>query len=167
MAEKVLVKSLETAVELAKIARFTEDATKNEEFYASGFAAYETWCDQLVDDLRFEEMNEQELSALTHPNAWCYYSLLDARAAAARYLSDIERDFEGQGAVCLHNAARLYEQIAAKLCDGQKHAPFPSQLNGRPWTREMRHAQAAVLKEALESERLAVAEIEKLLTTIS
>ncbi|MFQ6113126.1 MAG: hypothetical protein ACE5NG_03435 [bacterium] len=49
----------------------------------------------------------------------------------------------------LSTAEKLYGQIAATLDEGQKDAPFPHQLKGKPWTKEMRHAEAIVLKEAL------------------
>ena len=63
-------------------------------------------------------------------------------------------------------AAELYGQEADKLRAGWKHAPFPHQQADKPWTAEMRHAQADVLAEAWALEKQALAQIEKALDAI-
>ena len=153
-----LLRSLEIAVELANTDRYPGHAEKT--FYASGFGAYKTWAANLLDESRFEKLDEKELNRLTHTNGWCYLSLVDAREAAVRYLKLIEGEFDRESATHLSKAAGLYEEIVEKLKDGWKYAPMPWQLKeGEHWTKEMRHVEAAVLKEALSLERTAVDEL--------
>ncbi len=151
-----ILKSLKITVKIAN--------TENYEDYASGFAAYEKWSGNLLDDARFENLDEKEFKSMNHTNAWCYNSLVDAREAAVRYLKSIEKEFDGESAKHLSNATKLYEEVVGKLKEGWKHAPFPWQLKeGERWTKEMRHAEASVLKDVLTLEKKAVAEIEKIL----
>ena len=155
-----LLRSLEIAVELANTDRYPGHAEKT--FYASGFGAYETWAANLLDESRFEKLDEKELNRLTHTNGWCYLSLVDAREAAVRYLKSLEGEFDRESATHLSKAAGLYEEIVEKLKDGWKYAPMPWQLKeGEHWTKEMRHAEAGVLKEALSLERTAVDELKQ------
>ena len=73
-----ILKSLEIAVEIAN--------TEKYEDYTSGFAAYEIWAKELLDDAKFANLDDKELKSKHHTNAWCYNSLVDAREAAVRYL---------------------------------------------------------------------------------
>jgi len=151
-----ILKSLEIAVKLSN--------TKNYGDYASGFAAYETWAQELLDDAKFANLDEEELNSKNHTNAWCYSSLIDAREAAVRYLKSIGKEFDAESAKHLSAAMNVYEEILGKLKEGWKYAPFPWQLQeGESWTKEMRHSEAEVLKEVLTMEKKAIAEIEKAL----
>lgn len=153
---RLLVESLERAVMLARTESFGK--------YASGFAAYEKWTAELLDDARFEKADEKQMN---HANAWIYVSLLDARVNAMEYLRGIEGHLEGEVAEHVSKAADLYDEMFGKLKEGRKHAPFPRDLKeGEAWTEEMRHAEAAVLKQALALEKNAVAEIEKALDSL-
>jgi hypothetical protein len=109
--------------------------------YASGFAAYDGWVKQLADDAAWDKMPLEKRKELIHPNAWVYFSLLDARKAAARYLHAVAGDLGPTGKAQVEQAADLYEQIATLLGQGQRHAPFPQQLKDKEWTSEMRHAE--------------------------
>lgn len=151
-----ILKSLQITVNIAN--------TENYEDYASGFAAYEKWAENLLDDARFENLDEKEFKSMNLTNAWCYNNLVDARMAAVRYLKSIETEFDGESAKRLTKTAKIYEEVVAKLKEGWKYAPFPWQVKeGEHWTKEMRHAEASVLKDVLTLERKAVAEIEKIL----
>ncbi len=156
--ERVL-ESLRVAVNLANTTSF--------DGYASGFAAYEAWIRDLLDDKRYEELPSRDLSGMVQPNAWCYYSLCDARAAATRYLSSTKSVFDGEAYTHLSQAEEWYQQIATRLLSDQRHAPFPHQLNGEQWTKEMRHTEASALREALALERKAIKAIEAALAIMN
>ena len=154
--KKSILKSLEIAVKLAN--------TENYGDYASGFAAYEIWAKELLDDAKFANLDDQETKSKNHTNAWCYNSLVDAREAAVRYLKLIGKEFDGESSTHLSTTMKIYEEVVNKLKEGWKYAPFPWQLKqGESWTKEMRHSEAEVLKEVLTLERKAIAEIEKAL----
>jgi hypothetical protein len=148
-------RSLQQAVMLA-----TTDCFDN---YLSGFAAYETWAEQLLEDLRFEsETREQTAQA----NAWCYISLMDCRSAATRYLYSIADEFPAARTKRLVKAAGLYGQIVDALGDMRGMVPFPAQLGEATYAREQRRAQAETLRQALGLERRAILEIEQALATV-
>jgi hypothetical protein len=147
-----LLRSLEIAMELANTPRYDK--------FASGFAAYEVWISGLLDESGFEKMDKEKLRTTTLSNAWCYVSLVDARGAAVRYLLSIEEEFKGDAAAHLAKAADLYDEIHMKLSEGRENAPFPQDLQaGERWTKEMRQAQARLLRESLAQERKAVGEL--------
>jgi hypothetical protein len=146
------VRSLGIALELAHTERF--------ENYVSGFAAYDVWMRQLRADTMFARVPQEAVRSLIQPNAWCYRSLIDARASAARYLAAIAPEFSAEVAERLSRAATLYSEVAAALRAGLAHAPFPGDLADRPWSRDMRHAEAETLGAALALERQAVEELE-------
>lgn len=153
-----LIKSLEIAEMLA--------VTENFDKYASGFNAYETWAKGLLDDSRFKKLTKEDLSSVTHTNAWCYVSLIDARSAAAKYLRAISSEFSSDGAKHISKAADIYEQITNKLSDGLKYVPFTWELKeDKRWTAEMRHSEAALLKDALTLEKTAITELKAALAS--
>ncbi len=155
-----LMRSLELAMKLANTEKFGK--------YASGFAAYEVWARDLLNDSRFAKLTEKQLRDDCHTNAWCYHSLVDARAAAVRYLHSIAGDFDEQATGHILQAADLYEQLLENLRDGSKYAPFPQQMKeGEKWTQEMRHAEAGVLKEALGVEKQAVDELKAAVESVN
>jgi len=154
-----IVGSLRQAVDLANTPKYDR--------YISGFAAYEAWVRDLSDEARFENLDQKALHGQMHANAWCYYSLYDARASASRYLFSVKGVFPTAAAGHMLKAAELFKQIACKLRDGQRYAPFPRQLQGHPWTKEMRAAEAEVLREVMVLEREAVSEIETALREIA
>ena len=148
-----LLRSLRIAIDIAN--------TEKYEDYASGFSAYESWAGDLMDDSGFEALDKEKLSSMTHTNAWCYNSLIDAREAAIRYLRSIADEFGKESATHLSDAAGIYEEIVRELREGWKYAPFPWQLkDGKRWTKEMRHAEAEVLKETLALERKAISKLQ-------
>ncbi len=153
-----LIRSLEIALELANAEKF--------EPYASGFAAYEVWIANLLDESRFENQDPKAVRATMIANGHCYYSLLDARASAAIYLRSIAGEFEQDAAAHLLKAAELYQQIfdvLTKRCPTEI-APMPWMLKeGESWTQEMRDFQAECLKDVVPIERKAIAEMEKAL----
>jgi hypothetical protein len=147
-----VLESLRIALALANTERFEE--------YASGFAAYDAWCGDLRDDERFESVDRERLTELVHFNAWSYISLMDARAAAARYLKSVRDEMGAAAAPHLVKAQRTYDRIAALLDSGRADAPFPNQHAGVPWTSDHRHREADTLEEVATLERAAVEELE-------
>lgn len=156
---KCAVESLKLAVKLAN----TEKAGD----YLCGFNAWQTWMTRLRDDALFGKTDEKAVRAMMHGNAWIYQNLMDARACAADYLKSVRGEFEGDAAAHVAKAAGFYEEIAQKLRSGGKHAPYPHRLGDKPWTREMRHAQADVLEQCVILERRAIAEIVKVLDSLN
>ncbi|MBC8233597.1 effector binding domain-containing protein [bacterium] len=151
-----ILKSLEIAVKLSNTEKYGD--------YTSGFAAYEIWAKELLDDAKFANLDEEELKSKNHTNAWCYSSLVDAREAAVRYLKSIGKEFSGESAKHLSTATKLYEEVVGKLKEGWKYSQFPWQLQeGESWTKEMRHSEAIALKEVMTLEKKAITEIEKAL----
>ena len=71
-----LLRSLEIAVEIANTEKYGT--------YASGFAAYEVWIAGLLDDTWFEKFDKEKSDGMAVANAWCYTSLVDARARQRR-----------------------------------------------------------------------------------
>jgi len=148
---EAIIRSLEIAVEIANTPKYGS--------YASGFAAYDAW----IRDLRNAAMfaKAEDSGFLTHVNAWCYMSLIDARSSAVRYLRSIAGELDGAARDALRGAAADYERIVEALKAGRGNAPFPWQLaDGKSWTQEMRDGEAATLAQALELEQKAVARIE-------
>lgn len=144
--------SLDYALELATTTEYDD--------YASGFTAFDIWMGDLLDATRFAEEDADGLQELTHTNAWCYLSLTDARASAARYLRSVENELGAASATHLSNAAGLYDQVVQTLRDGRQYAPFPGQLpEAGAWTAEMRSEQVAVMRQVLSLERKAVEEL--------
>lgn len=145
--------SLRLAVRLARTPRFGQ--------YLSGFWAYEAWIRDLSRGAEFREASSEERQRLMRANAWCYQSLYDARAAAARYLA-AERDAcTADARPALSEAAELYERMAGILLDEKACAPFPGTRGAEEWTDDMRRTQVAVLRRLLDLEREAVARLQE------
>ena len=161
---EIVLQSLTRAVEVANTSSYGDDRI----VYASGFAAYEAWIAGLLDDQRFKAMGDAFFNQALG-NAWTYDSLADARDAASKYLTSIATDFRGPTAERLGKAADLYSQINKALVterDGAKciYQMYPWELKELSnWTKQLRLAEVAALKDALALERQAIAEIEKAL----
>jgi hypothetical protein len=94
-----------------------------------------------------------------------------ARASAAIHLRAVAGEFSAEAAAHLLKAADLYEKeqrdVLSKKCPTDI-APMPWFLKeGKTWLADLRHEQAAILKEALEADKQAVAEIESALAAVA
>jgi hypothetical protein len=157
-----LIQSLKTAQETANTPTYGN--------YVSGFRAYEVWMEQLLDDSRFNARDEsgmKEIRIAMLGNAYCYRCLIDARAAAARFLRNNARDVAPEVAPHLLRAANSYDAIALKLGRHSNDVPSPFEKKPEQWTGEMRSTQAAQLRDALTAERQAVAELGAALKLLS
>ena len=151
--EESFLESLRLAVRLARTPRFEQ--------YAGGFAAYEAWISDLTNEASFASTDEDNLRYLMHCNAWTYYSLWDARAAAARYLSVERGDNVGLFGGFLSAAAEVYERIAGVLHEGKAYAPFSHRVDPRDWSQEHRRCQIEVLRHVMRIEEVAVTLLQK------
>ncbi len=153
-------RSLELAIELARSRSYGP--------YASGFTAYAFWIEGLRNPAHFADARERlhRMGA----NAHCYYSLCDARSAAAHYLRGLAAELGDGAAPRLVRAAELYRQIAEDVLGQEcvtKLAPMPWMLpEGEEWTQEQRDEEARLLERAMALEREALAEIEAALRAL-
>lgn len=152
--KKLALEALKQAVEMAN--------TKTIEEYAVGFHAWEVWLRKLAALQKQTNLINPEIM---WGNAWIYFSLVECRHAAAKYLHSITGCFDQKTATHLNNAAMLYEQIADALLAGddntQRIVPFPQPPEERvDWKPEQMREQAGRLTIAFESEKKAIAEIE-------
>lgn len=153
-AKDVAVNALRLAVHLWE--------TPNFEAYASGQAAYDAWARQLDDDKRFEGKDAKALRGACQANAFTYGSLNQARGFAATYLRSIQDQFDVEAQGHIAKAAELFDQ-SVRANDALGHCPwslFPRNLKGgAEWTADLRHKQAAVLREMAKLDGQAVQQI--------
>ena len=147
------------------IAGFGTDCSNLRPLLALTLSSWQVWIKQLRDDGAFAKTDEKGLQVMMCANAWIYENLIDARTCAAEYLNDVCEEFEN-ARDHVAKAARLYGELAQRLRAGWKDAPFPHQHSKKPWTSQMRHAQADVLEECLALEKQAITEIEQALATM-
>ena len=145
----LVLQSLDYAIEMAAKPQYGD--------YFSGFKAYDEWIGALVDEPAFKKMNAEELTGAGHANTFCYLSLVDARAAAARYLRTIKDELGPDAAPHLLAAAEIYGRIAEKLKPGMV---LYWDIDAK-WTPEMRHKEAVLLKSAASMEKQAVEELKQ------
>jgi hypothetical protein len=159
---KLVLDSLEQAVKMAH--------TKNVEDYACGFNAWEQWIAHLKER-EWVESGLKDRAPLMMGNSSIYSSLVEHRAAAAKYLRSVAPDFEDEVAAHLSKASDLYERMVKDVLIKDKCAlevaPMPWDLKeGQQWTQAMRDEQAGILTAAFTLEKQAIAEIEKALALI-
>ncbi len=115
--------------------------------YAQGAKAFDYWCDAL---LRVRDRN------YLHANAWTYIGLIDARAAAVRYLRQIAPGFGPRGKYLLQ-AADLYDREVRLLQANYRSVPAESKFPSSLPPRRLRQAQFDALKKAKALEEQAIA----------
>jgi hypothetical protein len=152
---QAVLDSFRAAVKLAETKSFGK--------YASGYAAYQAWANDLEKDDRFTgEALAAKPGSLAHISGWVHHSLVDARRAAVTYLRSSADEFEGPAREQVLAAADHYEKVVEALTPVDQYAHhLHGLMQGRKWTGEMRHAQAAALRKACEIERTAIAAIKQ------
>ena len=157
---QLVVESLKLALKLASM----KQAEGGTEPYDCGLHAWERWIEQLQDEDLLVGADPETFKTRVMGNAWIFHSLIDARRAAAEYLTAVRGLFDRGASAVLGRAAECYQAMVETVLtrrDPLEIAPPPAAVDaGRPWTNEMRRAQAAILAEALELEKRAWAEIE-------
>ncbi len=110
-----------------------------------------------------EEMIHRNWWGTALGNGFTLLSLLDARRAAKTYLRQANCEFPDEVAVHLYLAADHYEKMESTLvtADPSPWMLFPWELKApENWTRELRHAQANGLSQAMALEEQGLGEIE-------
>jgi hypothetical protein len=156
-----VLNSLKLALQLAH--------TREADGYHCGLRAWEHWIGLLDASAGLTGANENALLTATMGNSWIYLCLVDARRAAAEYLTSEENLFGKSAGAHFINAARHYRTMVDDVLGRRpphEVAPGPEQIKrGQPWTDELRRAQAEVLREALALEQRALEEIDRALAT--
>lgn len=130
--------------------------------YYLGFAAYEKWISELLDESKIKRLSQNGLPELSNQNAHIYYSLLDARQCATGYLKFVIEILGRKFQTPLSKAAEYYIQIAEILQKGMEMIVWDWEFaKGAKWTEMMRKDQANILKDALAIERKGINEIKK------
>jgi len=114
--------------------------------YAHGASAFDFWCQNLrsASDRRY-----------IHANVWTYIGLMDARAAAVRYLRSIAKEFGSHERFILQAADRYDAEVLA-LREGYRYVPSEQAFRDSVPPAEMRQRQIAVLLKAKELEQQAI-----------
>jgi hypothetical protein len=141
--------SLKTAAEIWATRKYGD-------FY-SGKAAYAEWIKALENEKGFSDA--KDMGEAIHANRFCYMVLADGRSAAARYLRSVQDDLGPKSKPHALKAAGLYETVAKKLEYGRRYVPM--EWEQKPWTQDMRNAQAAVLRDVSKLEEKAVQELKQ------
>ena len=136
--------SLQAAVNMAHTDR--EDA---------GFRGYEKWIKYLVDAPEGTNL---------HGNSYCYAILLTNRAAATEYLASVATKYDGEARASLTEASRRYRAICDRLLTGRDCVVHPWDVS---WTPENRAIEAQIMRDNLADERVAIAEIVRVLAAMS
>jgi len=162
-----IVASLRAALEIANTPIYRNEIDGKSSDLPSGFHAYETWIEQVADDM-FVEQNIGPWQ--WQGNWWTYGNLQINRDSASRYLRMIAPEFPEEHRHYLLAAADRYESVSRLLKKGKDPLPpawaTPNAQTAHLWTKEMRQAQADVLRGALSLEREAIAGIERFLAAI-
>ncbi len=119
--------------------------------YAQGTKAFEYWCDAL---LRVRDRG------YIHANAWTYIGLMDARAAAARYLRSIAPGFGARGEF-MKQAADLYDREVRLLQANYRFVPSESKFPDTLPPQSIRQSQVDALRKAMGLEAQAIAALRK------
>ena len=152
---EALTESLRAAVLLAQTPEMGAHPETGKP-YASGFAAYEAWIDDLNEG--FGSSGPDLPTGTLHANAHCYAILWNARRAASVYLRSISHELGGDPERHLKEASSFYDLIQRGLHNCRTCISFPWS-----WTSEQRHAEAEALSACLQLERRAVGKIEQAL----
>lgn len=114
--------------------------------YVTGRKAFETWMGQL---------RAPRDASYVHANFWLYVNLIDARAAAVRYLRDKARSFSSKE---MHwsMAADWYDQEVRLLIQNLRYVPSAKESGDSVPPYQTRQQQIDVLGQALKLEEKAV-----------
>lgn len=119
--------------------------------FAMGSRAFDEWCRSLKSAMTPDYM---------HANFWTYIGLIDARAAAGRYLRLIAPEF-GPQEKDLIMAAEWYEKEVRLLLRGLKDVPSARALRDTMPPAKMRTRQIDTLKQAQVYEKNAIDALRK------
>ncbi|MBK8269995.1 MAG: hypothetical protein IPK83_17535 [Planctomycetes bacterium] len=118
-----------------------------------GSRAFDLWC---------QNLRSAGDRSYIHPNVWTYICLIDARAAAARYLRGVAPEY-GPPGKSLVSAAEFFEREVRILTEGYRFVPAEVSFPDSMPPQEMRERQIEVLMKAKTLEEQAISELEKAL----
>ena len=121
--------------------------------YSLGAKAFDDWC-QNLRTVRNEKY--------VHANFWTYIGLIDARAAAVRYLRSIAKEF-GPKEIHLNLAADQYDKEVQRLLKGIGDVPSAQKYPDSMPPKEMRDHQIDALRDAQMLEKNAIESLRKAL----
>ena len=156
-----LLASLRVAATLARADGFVSSGGCS---YKQGIEGLETWIADLIDESRFDPKDADSFNRHASVNLFILNSLLDAREAAARYLSRTELLGSDLRSPILH-LADIYGQIVTVLHECMQYIPKDEGPDPHDWTPEMRRAQADALLKVVELEREALRICEQILSS--
>ena len=132
--------------------------------YKTGFAAYEAWRNDLLDDGWYKKNDGEYFGRRFSVNQFCTLALFDARRAARDYLKNNISLITGESetvklvAEAFEKSAGLAEEIHGMLDSGFE---LDDEQARAFWTREKRIEQARLLGEISKIEREAARLVEK------
>lgn len=142
-AAKARAESIRRAIALSE--------KRSEGSYSLGQKAFDDWC-QNLKTARDEKY--------VHANFWTYIGLIDARAAAVRYLRACAAEF-GPNEPHLNMAADRYDKEVQLLLSGLGDVPSERAYPSSMPPREMRERQISVLRQAQAREQEAIEALRK------
>jgi hypothetical protein len=156
--DEVLRETLSAAVEMAVTPAFGA--------YATGFAAYRRWADDLAGG-SISARPEEAQRSLMFINAYVYDLLFEARGSATRFLRDMAEVHAPEVGGHLLKAAEGYDRVVQALLSGEGYVGRHWQMNAAPlWTEETRKDEAETIHRAMEEEERAVNELRKALALL-
>lgn len=120
--------------------------------YANGINGIRTWIQSLGDEKLFNDLNDKKLYDAMHANWWIYYSLVEARALNAVYLSANVLKFNIDKKT-IEDLVKLMEKETELLKNGFNHVPsIWENKDASVWTLDKRKNQVKVLTKFLKME---------------
>jgi hypothetical protein len=126
---------------------------RGEGAHSLGTKAFDDW---------YQSLRNVRDETYVHANFWTYIGLIDARAAAVRYLRSIARQF-GPREVHLNTAADWYDKEVQVLLKGIVNVPSERAYPDSLPPKELRDHQVDVLRQAQILEKNAIESLRKAL----
>ena len=120
--------------------------------YFSGIKAIEEWIIDLKDADYIKNASEKKHSEIILANWWIYYSLMEARAYAEKYLINNINKFDTDEET-VREIAKLYKNEVEIFGKGFNDLPFPHQPELPEWTSEQRKNEIDTLQNILSYEK--------------
>ena len=139
---------------------FADCSERTDGGYATGFAAYDVWIKDLLDEAWYKNNGDDQLARRFSVNQFCTLALYDARKAAFVYLSE-SASLIKEKQTQITELARLFGEIAEIALQIHNMLDSGEYLEGERarkfWTPQMRRTQAELLKKMRQTESSALA----------
>ncbi len=121
--------------------------------YFSGIRGLKEWIKLLENEEFFNNLKEKKLQEVKHANWWIYYSLIDAKVIAVKYLEN-NKDKFGLKVKIIDRLISLYTKQVELLLIGSDFVPDTREVDiNAVWTMETLQNQADILKKIVKLER--------------